>query len=653
MACDKSEMASIKTQPSQPVEVAIRASHSFLSRTALGDVPTDTEGASQPIEWSVGDTIAVWAKAAGEQNYTLDGQIFKFATYNATYDSSDFMAKLDSPMPAGTYKYGAVYPLPKSNAGVRVKYTLPSVQSGQYDPSLDVMFASTQGIALHNITKEPDEIPWIESQQPNLEFRHMFHLVRIRVPENRLGEDIKQLQIIFPYPVVGDVEFDAMAPNDSEKVWENMSNKITVNLPDEDLLNANGRYVWLHIFPSNLALTENNPPLRIRACSKSGVISKEVTASLSGKTFQRGHITPIALTIPESDETVYKEITFSCPDNETYPNFLGENATTMYVREWPATLKPIKSQSATISSSGNGVFKVKFYYLNNEDYQFNTQTNNAKITVAFDSANATVNHNSFTTELPSDLLPDNPVAHYALPYLFYEDFTSAIGHANYTHSGIASHGNDDAEELVNYGLDINKNQQCWTAARYDIGEAKAIRVCNRAEYWIAGSTHNGRIDSPNMNRLIGTTSLSIGFNYSMQREQNNSETFDYFFAVGAHNTTGKINAKSQTGYTGGWLSTHKVSCTLDAPKFEDLKSGNLDGSFDNINSWYECKFDGRTSSTRFVWEVYIKAVVPAGSGIDGGMYTNWVYIDNIKVSIGGSVKHADPKYRNFFPNHTN
>jgi hypothetical protein len=160
---------------------------------------------------------------------------------------------------------------------------------------------------------------------------------------------------------------------------------------------------------------------------------------LSGKTFQRGHITPIALTIPESDETAYKEITFSCPDNETYPNFLGENATMMYVREWPATLKPIKSQSATISSSGNGVFKVKFYYLNNEDYQFNTQTNNAKITVAFDSANASVNHNSFTTELPSDLLPDNPVAHYALPYLFYEDFTSA-SNCTFDINGVLSAG---------------------------------------------------------------------------------------------------------------------------------------------------------------------------------------------------------------------
>lgn len=631
MACDKSEMASIKTQPSQPVEVAIRASHSFLSRTALGDVPTDTEGASQPIEWSVGDTIVVWAKAEGEQNYTLDGQIFKFATYNATYDSSDFMAKLDSPMPAGTYKYGAVYPLPKSNAGVRVKYTLPSVQSGQYDPSLDVMFASTQGIALHNITKEPDEIPWIESQQPNLEFRHMFHLVRIRVPENRLGEDIKQLQIIFPYPVVGDVEFDATAPNDSEKVWENMSNKIIVNLPDEDLLNANGRYVWLHIFPSNLALTENNPPLRIRACSKNGVISKEVTASLSGKTFQRGHITPIALTIPESDETVYKEITFSCPDNATYPNFLGENATTMYVREWPATLKPIKSQSATISSSGNGVFKVKFYYLNNEDYQFNTQTNNAKITVAFDSANASVNHNSFTTALPEFAASSN--AYYALPYLFYEDFANASDVSSNDNNGNDTDGIHDAFSGVS--LD-SSNLKGWSGASIGVQAKTAARICGRYDnvLWV-GYRKVGRLDSKQLN-MTNAANVAISFNYSAGHNKSGNDVVPD--AVCGYTTiSGVINGVNNRNKTNKWTVSGANKINIS----------DYSGSYASIGNSMEYTISNCTASHRLSWEV-------STTGSNGNSNANtWLYIDNVKVSIGGSVKHAGLKYRNFFPNHTN
>ena len=625
MACDKSEMASIKSQPSQPVEVAIRASHSFLSRTALGDVPTDTEGASQPIEWSVGDTIAVWAKAEGEQNYTLDGQIFKFATYNATYDSSDFKAKLDSPMPAGVYKYGAVYPLPKSNAGVRVKYTLPSVQSGQYDPSLDVMFASTQGIALHNITKEPDEIPWIESQQPNLEFRHMFHLVRIRVPENRLGEDIKQLQIIFPYPVVGDVEFDATAPNDSEKVWENMSNKITVNLPDEDLLNANGRYVWLHIFPSNLALTENNPPLRIRACSKSGVISKEVTASLSGKTFQRGHITPIALTIPESDETAYKEITFSCPDNETYPNFLGENATTMYVREWPATLKPIKSQSATISSSGNGVFKVKFYYLNNEDYQFNTTSNSATMTVAFDSANASMSNNKYSLKLPN--FGDSSETYYALPYLFYEDF------ANMKPECVT--GDDNDTDIAGVLLDsqyfttIRDGKYGWTGSNV-IGEIGSISIKAKADKYVGSSAYyRGRLDSSQI-PLSGSVNVAVSFDYKCSA----GTVFTPNMTYGQTTEAKPIQAHTYRIVAIKYNYGNKVSGTEKV-----LSSGQTGTQIYQISN---C-----TGSHRLSWDVF-------GSGGSGNTTEyQTLSLDNIKVSIGGSVKHAGLEYRNFFPNHTN
>lgn len=658
-ACDKAETEGSGAQSGQPVDVAIRVLDPQASRTALGDVPSGEPGigTEQSIKWSVKDTIRVWAKDKSTGAYTLNGQDFKFATYNATYQSANFKSTIN-PMPSGSYSYGAVYPKPKSQDGVRVTYTLSSVQSGSYDPSLDVMYASvSDGIALHTIDANPDDIPWIEANQPKLEFKHLFHLIRIRVPDgkNLLGEEVKQLQIIFPYNVVGDIEFDATYPNNpaSVKEWSNLSNKITVNLPDEDLLNANGRYVWLHIFPAPETL-QSHHELKIRACGKSGVISKEITASLNSKSFSAGHITPIALTIPESDESAYKEVTFSCPDTSEYPNFLGQDATAMYVREWPTSLKPIKSQSSTVTSSGGGKFKVKFYYLNNEDYQFNTAVANQKITVAFDSANASVNHNSFTTTLPDLVSSDEPQAYYALPYLFFEDFRNAVGYENYKHSGIASHGSDTADELQNRGLDVNSNQNNWTAARYAIGATQAIRVCNRAEYWVLGSTHNGRIDSPNMNRIKGTTDISLGFNYSMEREQNNSETFDYYLAVGAHDNSGTISAKSQTGYSGGWLSPHKVSCTLSSPKFEDLKTDALDGGYNNVYKSYECKFSSRTNSTRFAWEVYVKAVVPAGDGVDGGMYTNWVYLDNIKVSIGGSVKHKDLDYRTYyFPNHTN
>ena len=31
----------------------------------------------------------------------------------------------------------------------------------------------------------------------------------------------------------------------------------------------------------------------------------------------------------------------------------------------------------------------------------------------------------------------------------------------------------------------------------------------------------------------------------------------------------------------------------------------------------------------------------------------WLYVDNIKVSVGGSTKHTGLNYKSYFPNHTN
>lgn len=649
IACDKGEQSVSIIDGDSPVEVVISTAEptsESATRTQLLD--------SGEVRWSAGDIIRVWAKATNSNDYALAGQDFKFAGYNATYNSADFKTTLlANQMPDGNYKYGAVYPTPKSQNGVRVTYSLPSVQYGTYDPKLDVMTAQADGRALHTADATPDVIEWNEMPQPKLSFSHMFHLIRIRVPEskNLLGDPIKQLDIIFPYPVVGDVEFDATYPNNpaSQKTYPNTSNKITVILPDNELLDANGRYVWLHIFPPLRAMTQNDE-LRIRALSKSGVISQEIKTSLNGKTFLGGHITPIALTIPQSDENAYKEITFSCPDNSSYPNFLGENATTMYVREWPATLMPIKSQSATISSSGSGVFKVKFYYLNNEDYQFNTTSNGAQMTVAFDSANASVNHNNFTTTLP-DFVSDTP-AYYALPYLFFEDFDRiSESHANYTHSNTANHGNNEAENLSIYGLTVNSEQQPWSAARYETSkEGGSLRICCRAERWAGYASNNGRLDSPNMSRLTGTVTLSSGFNYSMSRQFLNDQVLSFYLGVGAHTSTGTIDAVSGTSTLLGSPSVNK--CNLSDPKTAGLNSGNLNGTFGNIDQWYERSYTNRTSSTRFAWEVYITDKVPS-EGAGGGMFTNWVYVDDFKVSIGGSVKHAGLEYRNFFPNHTN
>ena len=623
IACDNGEQSVSIIDGDSPVEVVISTAEptsESATRTQLLD--------SGEVRWSAGDIIRVWAKATNSNDYALAGQDFKFAGYNATYNSADFKTTLfANQMPDGNYKYGAVYPTPKSQNGVRVTYSLPSVQYGTYDPKLDVMTAQADGRALHTADATPDVIEWNEMPQPKLSFSHMFHLIRIRVPEskNLLGDPIKQLDIIFPYPVVGDVEFDAAYPNNpaSQKTYTNTSNKITVILPDNELLDANGRYVWLHIFPPLSAMTQHDE-LRIRALSKSGVISQEIKTSLNGKTFLGGHITPIALTIPQSDENAYKEITFSCPDNSSYPNFLGENATTMYVREWPATLKPIKSQSATISSSGSGVFKVKFYYLNNEDYQFNTTSNGAQMTVAFDSANASVNHNNFTTTLP-DFVSDTP-AYYALPYLFFEDFNSINTFSS----------NDQYEKgLIAGSKDAVSFLDGWTGARIGAQEKTAIRIACRRE---TSADYEARVDSAPMASVKSGKSPTVGiyFNYGMDR---------YEWSISGE--------KNYDLYQTLWLkyvndtNAYKSGDT-DGP---DVVSFNIDTEghgYGNIPLEYNYSMGGCLNTTRITWQTLNEHKAGASNG------TYWLYIDNVKVSIGSTTKHANMEnYRNFFPNHTN
>ncbi|MBO5464187.1 MAG: hypothetical protein J5989_01635 [Alistipes sp.] len=624
IACDKGEQSVSIIDGDSPVEVVISTAEptsESATRTQLLD--------SGEVRWSAGDIIRVWAKATNSNDYALAGQDFKFAGYNATYNSADFKTTLfANQMPDGNYKYGAVYPTPKSQNGVRVTYSLPSVQYGTYDPKLDVMTAQADGRALHTADATPDVIEWNEMPQPKLSFSHMFHLIRIRVPEskNLLGDPIKQLDIIFPYPVVGDVEFDATYPNNpaSQKTYTNTSNKITVILPDNELLDANGRYVWLHIFPPLSAMTQDKE-LRIRALSKSGVISQEIKTSLNGKTFLGGHITPIALTIPQSDENAYKEITFSCPDNSSYPNFLGENATTMYVREWPATLKPIKSQAATISSSGSGVFKVKFYYLNNEDYQFNTTSNGVQMTVAFDSANASMSNNKYSLKLPN--FGDSSETYYALPYLFYEDF------ANMKPECVTEDDNDTdiAGVLLDsqYFTTIRDGKYGWTGSNV-IGEIGYISIKAKADKYVGSSAYyRGRLDSSQI-PLSGSVNVAVSFDYKCSA----GTVFTPNMTYGQTTEAKPIQAHTYRIVAIKYNYGNKVSGTEKV-----LSSGQTGTQIYQISN---C-----TGSHRLSWDVF-------GSGGSGNTTEyQTLSLDNIKVSIGGSVKHAGLEYRNFFPNHTN
>ena len=617
---------------SEPVEVAIGASHAGVTRTSLDVVGSGEQGSTQGIKWSVGDQLRIWAMKVVGNNKIMNGTIFKLATYNSTFSDADFLAQIGEPMPTGQYNYYGVYPAPSEGnvSGTQVKYTIPSVQSGNYDPTLDVMVASATGREL-----VPYGASYSGEDMPSLLFKPMFHLLRVRIPQNNLGNDIKRLTLIFPNDVVGTAKFDVTNPQNI--VWENCSNKITIDLPEDKLLNANNRYVWLHIKPGVQTGT-----IRYRACSSRGVISGELGTSVD-KNFQPQHITPMSLTIPGPDENAYIEVTLSCPNTEEFPNFLGEQATTLYVREWPTNITQINSQSSTVTSA-NGEFKIKFYYLNNDDYQFNTDIENASITVSSASANADVSHLNFTTQIPK-LQNNNPnKSYFAIPYLFYEDFSKTTVSFEYNSVDTTSDSGDPKAIM----LDTKDPYLTgWSGGRVGVSAGVSMRIHSRIESGIGIRNRNpGRVDSKRMSRLTNSAKVAVCYDYLGDRyNQVGDQAGNPLVTFGYTDISGDETPISvTTKISGSNIIVNEVAIGIDGngdnsnTPIYDLQMKNTQTGV--INS---C-----SNKTRLSWYLFNNK---KGEFAGNGSY--WLYIDNIKVSIGGSVQHSSLRYRDYFPNHTN
>lgn len=617
IACNTA--ANLEEEPVVPTidgEVVLRASHAPIARTELGE----SDGSNQQIRWSVGDQIVSWAESAADGAYAFEGATFTLGTYNATYETADFMATVGT-MKEGLYTYYAAYPIPESRNGTELSYTLPATQSGVYDPKLDVMTATVTGNALLPRATRQNTATW---EEPLMQFSHLFHLVRIRIPEgkNLLGEPIKRLDVIFPQAVVGTVSFDIKDPVGTA-TWSNLTNKITVELPENGTIDAGSGYIWLHIKPGTLT-----GDLRFRAYGNNGVPSQEIAASID-KNFTAQRITPIALTIPEADASAFIALSFSCPDTESHPNFLGENATTMYVKQWPKNLTPVAGTPNTISST-NGVFTVNFYALDTEDYQYNNNLIGEQMELSFASTHANVSAQTYTTTLPT--LSSGQAAHYALPYLFFEDFAGAT-----TVSSNDNNGNDMDGIHDSYpGIDLTDyNLAGWSGASIGIEGGVAARICGRWDHvLIVGYRRAGRIDSKTLN-ISQSTNVSVTFDYSSGRNVTNNVVPDA--VCGYTTTSGVIAGANNNNNTNRWKISGATRLSLS----------DHTGSYAVIDNTTSYTINDCTSAHRLSWEVST-----TGSKSNSNANT-WLYIDNIKVSVGAATKHTGLDYKSFFPNHVN
>lgn len=164
------------------------------SRTQLGE-----DGVS--VKWASDDQIALWAVNSRSET-VFSKQAFKLYHYNTDYNTAKFRGDIPQ-MPADTYTYYAVSPVPSESDGTQATYLIPDVQDGGFNGDWDVMVA------------DPVKAPALEKNDTGetvqFQFRHKVHVLKIRIPKNDLGEKVSEITLAFPQPVTGRMTVDAAA----------------------------------------------------------------------------------------------------------------------------------------------------------------------------------------------------------------------------------------------------------------------------------------------------------------------------------------------------------------------------------------------------------------------------------------------------------
>ncbi len=549
----------------------------------LPDTRTSLDPDGRTTRWSAGDRIAVWARNDAE--FALDAQPFALHTFKGEYSAANFSATIPQ-MAEDTYTYYAVYPVPAQHSGTNVSFTLPSVQNGAYDGAADIMVAApVMGPAL---AKTPRE-------ELTLAFRHLCHAVRIEIPtgRNRLGRPVKRLEIVFPAAVAGTLTFDAARP-DAAPVLTDGTDTIVLDFPDEGLTDAEGTYAWIFIAPADI-----EGEITFHAFDGSGYQAAAIRTSVS-KTFEAGHTTPIALTIPEARPLTRL-------DFKVAANNLGEELTQIRLAAAEELfVNPFSTKNATEASaarSADGTFRAEVY----ADAFPASALGGLPLTIDYESENALLR--GYAIGLPAEIGDGNTVhVPMNVPFLFEERFDGVAGFNYYDDKGSGSSAsNPDAIELSDKGL------PGWTGARIGASEGKAVRVCCHFEgAGLAYGRYDGRIDSAPMSGIKEGKSVKVRVSYDYDGSTTQSgKDISPTYAYGYTTNQSKLN-----GSTG--IDTQLASGIV-------LSKSN---GYDNIGQTNTFEIDGCTALHRLSWKASNNR---SGWAMYFGDYL--LYLDNITVQI--------------------
>lgn len=571
-----------KSPGSESAPVAERISVSIGVSSGIGiDVESRTQidGQGVNVQWADGDRIALWAEAA-DGTFAFEGSAFALSRFGASKQEALFRGEIDPMEGSQKYSYYAVYPVPASvmSASREVSYEIPSVQDGAYHGEWDVMVSEA-------VENAPGLVAGDNSDAVTLHFHHQVHLLRIRIPENLLGEAITKLTLTFPTEVTGTLTVDITDPQAQPQI----SGSRSLTLQFAEPKNA-GDVVFATIAP--VTLTESD----LIGIVATGSIYESQTRTFPGKDFRPGHTTPIAYTVPEAEKILGTMLRFSLHD--TGEATLGETVQKLWI-EADGVAFDEGSAAKPFTVNAEGQYEILLPNGSEIPGQLNAA---GALTVCYDSEHATVTKRLALSEIQTQAV--NEIALPDVPYLFEEDFSGASAQ-DYTSS---------TDELSGIGL------PGWGASRYEVQPGRAAFYMYVGTSTSSIDNRQGRMDTPFLPIKEGA-SVNIKVSYN----------------IGAPIVSGTLSSKwnitcqfgVQTDTEGAISGDDAMSQVLES--YIPAEGGDFSGALPQSVTDYP--ITGATGKTRLTWRAseYQKISGSSWSVLTAKYF--YVYLDDIRVSI--------------------
>lgn len=571
-----------KSPGSESAPVAERISVSIGVSSGIGiDVESRTQidGQGVNVQWADGDRIALWAEAA-DGTFAFEGSAFALSRFGASKQEALFRGEIDPMEGSQKYSYYAVYPVPASvmSASREVSYEIPSVQDGAYHGEWDVMVSEA-------VENAPGLVAGDNSDAVTLHFHHQVHLLRIRIPENLLGEAITKLTLTFPTEVTGTLTVDITDPQAQPQI----SGSRSLTLQFAEPKNA-GDVVFATIAP--VTLTESD----LIGIVATGSIYESQTRTFPGKDFRPGHTTPIAYTVPEAEKILGTMLRFSLHD--TGEATLGETVQKLWI-EADGVAFDEGSAAKPFTVNAEGQYEILLPNGSEIPGQLNAA---GALTVYYDSEHATVTKQLALSEIQTQAV--NEIALPDVPYLFEEDFSGASAQ-DYTRS---------TDELSGIGL------PGWGASRYEVQPGRAAFFMYVGTSTSSIDNRRGRMDTPFLPIKEGA-SVDIKVSYN----------------IGAPIVSGTLSSKwnitcqfgLQTDTEGAISGDDAMSQVLES--YIPAEGGDFTGTLPQSVTDY--RIAGATGKTRLTWRASEYQKISGGSWSVLTAKSFYVYLDDIRVSI--------------------